>query len=201
MAIFGDPHHNQTMVLTPELLLRAYANGFFPMGDPDTKEIHWYRPDPRAVLPLENFHRSRSLVRKLRKESFVTTFNQDFASVIRACRRPDTWITDEIVAAYEALHQQGHAHSVEVCKDGNLVGGVYGVSLAGGFFAESMFHSVTDASKVALHHLVDHLLRKGFCLLEVQFLTPHLASLGAVEISDKQYQTLLKKALTTPAVF
>ncbi|MEZ4752484.1 MAG: leucyl/phenylalanyl-tRNA--protein transferase [Bdellovibrionota bacterium] len=189
------------MALTPELLLRAYANGFFPMGDPETLEIHWYRPDPRAILPLENFHRSRSLLRTLKKGTFTATFNQDFGSVIRACRRPDTWITDAIVAAYESLHRQGHAHSVEVWQAGKLSGGVYGVTLAGGFFAESMFHFATDASKIALHHLVEHLVRKQFCLLEVQFLTPHLASLGAIEIPDQQYQSLLEKALTTPAVF
>ncbi|MCB0419176.1 MAG: hypothetical protein KDD39_16130, partial [Bdellovibrionales bacterium] len=118
MAIFGDRHHNQIMALTPELLLRAYANGFFPMGDPETGEIHWYRPDPRAILPLEKFHRSRSLTRTLNKKTFDVSFNQDFASVIRACRRPDTWITDDILTAYESLHQKGHAHSVEVWKEG-----------------------------------------------------------------------------------
>lgn len=202
MAISGDWHHNQRMeLLTPELLLKAYANGFFPMGDPDTSEIHWYRPNPRAILPLEKFHRSKSLKRRLNKNTFTASFNQAFSQVIRACRRPDTWITAEIITAYEALHKAGHCHSVEVWNKDALVGGVYGVSIGGAFFAESMFHTMTDASKIALHHLVTRLKEHKFCLLEVQFLTTHLESLGAEEVTDAQYQRALDVALNTSTAF
>jgi leucyl/phenylalanyl-tRNA--protein transferase len=174
----------------------AYAQGYFPMPHPDSGEILWFRPDPRAILPLEGFHLSRSLKRSMRKSGFRVTFDTAFREVMESCAdRPDTWITEEFFAAYGALFLQGFAHSVEIWMGDRLVGGVYGVTLGGAFFAESKFHRETDASKAALFHLVERLKARGFSLLEVQFLTEHLASLGAVEISDEEYQARLAQAL------
>jgi leucyl/phenylalanyl-tRNA--protein transferase len=188
--------------LSPELLVRAYAQGYFPMPHPDTGEILWLTPNPRAVIPLDGFHASRSLRKTLRTVNFEITVDQDFRGVMVACGdREDTWITDEFKRAYGELHDLGFAHSLEVWQDGALAGGVYGVSLNGAFFAESMFHKVTDASKVALYHLVARLKERGFKLLEVQFLTPHLASLGAVEIAKVEYLRRLRVALATAATF
>lgn len=187
--------------LNTPFLLAAYANGYFPMPDPDGTII-WYRPDPRAILPLEGFHCSRSLKRTLDRGAFTVTFNQCFRDVMKACaKREETWINAEFIRAYGRLHDVKAAHSVEVWKGDELAGGVYGVQLNGAFFAESMFHTVRDASKVALYYLVQHLQQCGFKLLETQFLTPHLASLGAIEISDEQYQRKLQRALKVPAIF
>lgn len=188
--------------LSPSLLRLAYAQGYFPMPHPDTGEILWFHPDPRAVLPLDGFHCSRSLARTMKRVPFEVTLDRDFDAVMAACgAREETWITQEFKDAYGALHREGDAHSLEVRLDGRLVGGVYGVALGGAFFAESMFHTVTDASKVALFHLVAHLRRQGFGLLEVQFLTPHLASLGVVETSRDAYLLQLRRALMLPARF
>lgn len=187
---------------TPELLRLAYAQGYFPMPHPDTGEILWFSPDPRAVIPLDGFHVSRSLAKTLKRQAFEVTVDLDFAGVMTACAdRDETWITPAFHEAYGKLHEQGHAHSVEVWQGGALVGGTYGVSIAGAFFAESKFHRVTDASKVALHHLVSRMRERGMALLEVQFLTPHLASLGAVEISKSRYLKRLKAALELPVSF
>ena len=190
-------------VLNPELLRRAYANGYFPMPHPDTGEILWFRPDPRAIIPLEGFHRSKSLQKTLRKKYFEATYDLAFNDVMKACadREEGTWITQEFLEVYGELHAQGDAHSVEIWYDGKLAGGVYGVTVGGAFFAESKFHSITDASKVALHFLVERLREKHFQLLEVQFMTPHLATLGAVEVTDDDYQRLLVKAVKTRTVF
>jgi leucyl/phenylalanyl-tRNA---protein transferase len=184
--------------LNAALLERAYRNGYFPMADPKTAEVFWYRPDPRAILPIEGLRIARSLKKRLRTAAWKVTYNQHFIDVMKACgeRKEGTWMNDEFFAAYGDLHQQGKAHSVEILGPANqLVGGVYGVALGGGFFAESMFHRQTDASKAALYYLVDRLKACGFTLLEVQFLTPHLESLGAVEIADAQYVELLGLAL------
>ena len=187
--------------LSTPFLLAAYANGYFPMPD-ETDEIRWYRPDPRAILPLNGFHCSRSLARKIKRKTFEVTYDKGFRDVMKACAaRAETWINDEFLRAYGRLHDLGQAHSVEVWSDKKLVGGVYGVQLNGAFFAESKFHTARDASKIALYHLVEHLNEGGFKLLEVQFLTPHLASLGAIEISDREYQQKLKKALLVQASF
>lgn len=187
---------------SPDLLRLAYRQGYFPMPHPDTGEILWFHPDPRAVLPLERFHVSRSLARTLRNGAFEVTVNKDFGAVMRRCAdRPETWITDDFFTAYGELHQAGDAHSVEVWQDGVLVGGVYGVSFAGAFFAESMFHTVTDASKVALKHLVDRMRIRGMSLLEVQFITPHLTSLGAIQVPRTDYLKSLRNALRTSARF
>ena len=189
--------------LPPELLLSAYSQGYFPMPHDETNEIMWFRPDPRAIIALNHFHVSRSLARNLRRLKFTFTRNRAFSEVMKGCsEREETWITQEFHEAYTRLHKMGYAHSVEVWQeDRGLVGGVYGVSLAGAFFAESKFHRVTDASKAALHYLVEHLKLRQFRLLEVQFITPHLASLGAVEISDSEYQKRLAEALLVETHF
>ncbi len=175
---------------------QAYREGGFPMGYRGGKLFTWHRPDPRAILPLDGFHVSRSLARRLRRGGFEISFDRDFAGVMRACAdREDTWITGEFVRVYSELHGEGKAHSVEVRVSGALAGGVYGVHLGGGFFAESMFHRVTDMSKVALWALVERLRERGFALLEVQYLTPHLASLGAVEIRLSEYLVRLRAEL------
>lgn len=178
------------------LLLGAYANGYFPMPEPKTEEIQWYLPDPRAVLPLNKFHCSKSLSKKIKQGIFSATTDQNFVGVMQGCAaRKETWINNEFIRVYSELHRLGFAHSVEVWRQKKLVGGVYGVSIGGAFFAESKFHLETDASKVALYYLVEELNKRGFSLLEVQFLTPHLKSLGAEEIPAKKYSTLLKKAV------
>lgn len=172
------------------------------MPDPDTQDLLWFRPDPRAILPLDGFHSSRSLVKKLKKGNFQVSFDQDFPGVMRGCaNRPETWITDEFFEAYGKLFLEGHCHSVEIWQEGKLVGGVYGVAIRAAFFAESMFHTVTDASKIALFHLVRHLKSRGYLLLEIQFLTPHLSRLGAVKISDFEYQKRLRTALKREVTF
>lgn len=183
------------MELSPEILERAYRMGAFPMPD-HRGVIRWFQPNPRAVLPLDGFHASRSLQRTLRKGTFEVTYDRDFLGVMRGCAgREETWITQEFFDGYGMLHTLGKAHSVEVWKDGALVGGTYGVHLGGAFFAESKFHTVTDASKVALAKLVERLRERGFSLLEVQFLTPHLARFGVVEIRHAEYMRRLKAAL------
>src|SRR5262245_14527835 len=179
------------------LLLRAYREGVFPMAV-ENGEIGWFSPDPRGILPLEGFHVPARLARVVRSGRFDVSSDGDFAGVMRACaadRGEGTWISDEILESYIELHRRGLAHSVEVRQDGELVGGLYGVHLAGAFFGESMFHRVTDASKVALVALVDRLNARGFQLLDVQWMAPHLEQFGVVEIPRKQYLAKLKRAL------
>ncbi|MGE0773915.1 MAG: leucyl/phenylalanyl-tRNA--protein transferase [Sphingomonadaceae bacterium] len=187
--------------LDPDLLLRAYTVGVFPMADSRrARDIFWVEPKKRGILPLDGFHLSRSLAKTLRSERFTVTADADFSAVVRHCaeptpERPDTWINPEIERAYAALHARGHAHSIECWIDGALVGGLYGVKLAGAFFGESMFSRATDASKVALAHLVCRLRVGRFKLLDCQFITDHLASLGAIEIERDRYVGLLDSAL------
>ncbi len=182
--------------LTTELLLRAYRMGLFPMADDaDAKELYWVEPRLRGVFPLENFHISRSLARVIRRGTFRISINTDFAGVMEGCAaRESTWINAEIHRLYRQLHEEGHAHSLEVWEGDALVGGVYGVALGGAFCGESMFSRRRDASKVALAYLVDHLRRRGFTLFDTQFITPHLASLGAIEISREEYRKRLAAA-------
>ena len=188
--------------LNPQILYTAYSQGYFPMPDDRTGEILWYRPDPRTIFPLDQFHVSRSLRRTLNKKIFKVTFNKAFREVMEGCAdRKETWIDEEFIAAYSRLHSIGAAQSVEVWQDGTLVGGVYGVSFGGGFFAESMFHRATDASKVALYFLIEKLKERRFILLEAQFMTPHLGRLGAIEISDREYMEILAKALALDVYF
>ncbi len=192
-----------TEELTPELLLKAYSIGVFPMAD-DRKaaDIYWVEPKRRAILPLDGFHLSHSLRKTLRSGRYETTLNRAFHRVVLACAapgpdRPGTWINTVIEQAVLRLHQLGHAHSIETWHEGELVGGLYGISLGRAFFGESMFSRMTDASKVALAHLVARLRCGGFELLDCQFQTPHLASLGAVEIDREDYSVALGAALST----
>lgn len=191
------------MRLTPDLLLRAYAMGVFPMAPTrDSSEIRWIDPLRRAHLPLDGFHLSKSLARHIRRTDPRVTVDRAFDAVVQACAdRPETWINAEIFAAYRALHHAGHAHSLEVWSDGSLIGGVYGVTLGAAFFGESMFSRQTDASKTALAYLVHRLRAGGFTLFDVQFQTPHLQSLGVVEVSRATYQKLLRAALAREAQF
>jgi len=183
--------------LDPRLLLQGYAAGIFPMADSrDASELFWVEPRSRAVIPLEKFHMSRSLRRTLRSGRFTVTLDSDFAAVIAACAdREETWINSDIERAMLALHASGHAHSIEVWNEGRLAGGLYGVKLGRAFFGESMFSRMTDASKVALAWLVARMQVGGLVLLDCQFMTPHLASLGAVSIPRKTYVRLLSEAL------
>ena len=191
------------MSLTPALLLRAYAAGVFPMAEGrDDPVIHWIDPQRRAIFPMEGFHTSRSMARHIRRIQPRVTVDSDFAGVVRACaHRPETWINDEIFAAYTALYDQGHAHSLEVWQDGALIGGIYGVVLGAAFFGESMFSAQVNGSKMALVYLMHRLRAGGFTLFDVQFLTDHLASLGAVELSRAAYRKRLAEALPTKAQF
>lgn len=190
-------------VLDPSLLLKAYAAGIFPMADDrDDSDVYWVEPRRRGILPLDGFRLSRSLARTLRRERFATTANRAFADVVRLCAqpadgRPSTWINHRIEESVGLLHQSGHAHSIETWDGDALVGGLYGVSLGRAFFGESMFSRATDASKVALAHLVARLRAGGYQLLDCQFITPHLASMGAIEIDRRDYMVLLSAALAS----
>jgi leucyl/phenylalanyl-tRNA--protein transferase len=188
--------------LTPPLLLVAYRHGIFPMGEEESDEIFWFRPDPRAVLPLERFHISRSLARTLRRGLFEVTFDRAFREVMVGCaeNRP-VWISAPMHRAYNELHRLGHAHSVEVWRDGKLAGGLYGVQIGGAFMAESMFHRVTDASKVALVKLIERLKERRFALLDVQYLTEHIERFGGVEIPLRIYLRRLRKAVELECAF
>jgi leucyl/phenylalanyl-tRNA--protein transferase len=175
------------------LLLHAYRNAIFPMAMEDG-EIGWFSPDPRAIIPLDDgFHLPHGLRRTLRKGLFEIRIDVNFEEVMRRCgQRDETWINEEIIASYVNLHECGHAHSVEAWQGGRLVGGLYGVAMGGAFFGESMFHEVTDASKVALHALVVRMRERGFRLLDTQWLTPHLRTMGAIEIPRDDYQRRLR---------
>ncbi len=193
--------------LDPDLLIRAYSAGIFPMGDArDIDDVYWVEPKRRGIIPLEGFHLPHSLAKLLRHETFEHRVDTAFTEVMRACAAPapgreDSWINEPIVAAYTQLHKRGLAHSVECWASGKLVGGLYGVSLGGAFFGESMFTRVRDASKAALAHLVARLRFGRFFLLDTQFVTPHLAGFGAVEISREAYRGLLSVALAVDADF
>lgn len=182
--------------LEPGTILAAYRRGIFPWPDRDG-QLLWWSPDPRAILPLDRFHESRSLRRSRRTGGYRVTIDAAFARVVEGCadRAEGTWITAELAHAYERLHRLGWARSIEVWREDALVGGLYGVAIGGFFAAESMFHRVTDASKVALAALVEELRAGGFALLDVQFRTPHLASLGVVEIRRAEYLLRLDAAL------
>lgn len=183
--------------LTPDLLLGAYAAGIFPMAERrESDEVFWVDPVRRGVIPLDAFRMSRSLRRTMLRADYEITFNADFSAVLDACaEREETWINDTIRSLYFALHMWGHAHSVEVWRKGELSGGAYGVAIGGAFFGESMFSKVRDSSKVALAYLVDRLRTAGFQLLDTQFVTEHLRSLGAIEISRGEYKIRLAEAL------
>jgi leucyl/phenylalanyl-tRNA--protein transferase len=189
------------------MLLRAYAEGLFPMAEThDSPELYWVSPEKRGILPLDAFHVPRRLARTVRSSRFQVTTDRAFGAVMRGCAAPapgrgETWINDEILHLYAALHAGRHAHSVECWQSGELVGGLYGVRLGAAFFGESMFSNVRDASKVALVHLVESLRQGGFMLLDTQFLTAHLASFGAREIPRDEYLALLHQAIAHEAIW
>jgi leucyl/phenylalanyl-tRNA---protein transferase len=188
-------------MIDSELLLQGYRLGVFPMAMEDDS-IAWFSPDPRAIIPLENFHVPHALRRVMRKKIFEIKIDSRFGEVIRACaKREDTWINAEIVESYERLHELGHAHSVEAWQHNKLAGGLYGVAVGGAFFGESMFHRVTDGSKIALVALVEHLRAKKFALLDTQWTTPHLEKFGAIEIARAQYLKVLRRAVELPRKF
>jgi leucyl/phenylalanyl-tRNA--protein transferase len=186
------------MDLSPETLLNAYAQGAFPMTDRDGR-TRWYTADPRGVVPLDQFHIPKTLKQLLKRTPplYEIRFNHDFEAVMRGCmqQRPDTWISEDLVRAYLRLHQMGFAHSVEAWHDGELAGGLYGVSLGAAFFGESMFHRRTDASKVAMVHLVDRLREREFELLDSQATTEHLRRFGCIDIPAADYLKRLDRAL------
>ena len=194
-------------LLTPQILLRAYAEGLFPMAERrDDPMLYWVSPEQRGIIPLDRFHVPRRLSRTVRSRRFAVTCDKAFSAVMQNCAEPapgreQTWINDGILRLYAALHAGGHAHSVECWRDGELAGGLYGVMLGGAFFGESMFSRERDASKAALVHLVERLRRGGFVLLDTQFLTPHLAGFGAVEIPRAHYLVLLNQAIGRSAVW
>jgi len=193
--------------ITPEVLLRAYACGIFPMAESaDDPTLFWVEPEWRGIIPLDRFHVPSRLARTVRSDAFTVTVNRAFSAVIAGCAEPqlqreDTWINQRIRDLYTGLHRLGHCHSVEVWEDGDLAGGLYGVSLGGAFFGESMFHRVRDASKVALVHLVARLIVGGFTLLDTQFVTPHLRMFGAMEVPRRNYRGKLDAALEKAADF
>ena len=195
------------MLLTPELLLRAYACGLFPMADSrNSEDLFWVDPDRRGVIPLESIHVPRSLRKTVRQDRFTVTCDRAFARVVEGCAAPavgraGTWINDEIRQLYGQLHEIGAAHSVECWREDRLAGGLYGVDLAGAFFGESMFHHERDASKVAMVHLAARLKVGGFRLLDTQFVTEHLKRFGACEVTRGEYHAMLKAALGVQADF
>jgi leucyl/phenylalanyl-tRNA--protein transferase len=209
MSFFLDPEladeHGLVAIggdLSPSRLIQAYRRGIFPWYDA-SYPICWWSPDPRAIFELDSFHVPRRLQRTIRSGRFQVTVNRDFGGVIRGCadREDGTWITHDMIEAYERLHVLGHAHSVEAWCDGELAGGIYGVTLGGLFAGESMFYRQTDASKVALAHLVERLRQRNFTLFDTQMLTEHTERLGAVEIARLEYLARLRRALTVPATF
>ena len=200
--------HGQAFVeITPEVLLKAYACGIFPMAEnADDPALYWIEPERRGIIPLERFHVPDRLARTVRRNHFTVLVDRDFDAVIAGCAEPKTgrartWINDRIRTLYRKLYERGHCHSVEVYEGESLVGGLYGVSLGSAFFGESMFHRSRDASKVALVHLVARLRSGGFKLLDTQFVTDHLKTFGAVEVSRRQYHKLLEAALVGDSNF
>lgn len=192
--------------ITPELLLRAYSIGMFPMSESaDDPELFWVEPDIRGIIPLDGFHVSKSLQKAIRKAPFDIRFDTAFDQVVAKCAeaaddRPSTWINQTIRDLYSALHRLGHAHSVEAWEGGELVGGLYGVTLGSAYFGESMFSRRTNASKICLVHLVERLRERGFTLLDTQFTTEHLKTFGAVDIPKAEYGVLLDKAMESETV-
>ena len=183
--------------LTPSQVLHGYATGVFPMAHPDEGDaIYWYEPEMRGIMPLDGFKVSKSLRQRLNRKEFEVTMNKAFPEVIRCCaNRDETWISEEIQSVYIELHDMGFAHSVECWKDNELVGGLYGVAIDRVFFGESMFHKTTDASKVALYYLVQWLKSNQYVLLDMQYLTDHLASMGGIEIPKKDYKEILRNSI------
>lgn len=186
----------------PEVILEAYRNGLFPMAESKDGEIYWHFPDPRAVFPIYELKPPRSLKQSIKKYNFINTIDKDFLGVIRSCsKREDTWISEDIIDAYYGLYLAGFAHSVETWSEGELVGGLYGVTMGGAFFGESMFSNMPDASKSAFYTLIEHLKQREFILLDSQYLNEHTQLLGAVEIPAKLYLALLNRAINKNVLF
>lgn len=190
--------------ITPDLLLRAYSIGLFPMADSaDDPELFWVEPELRGIIPLDDFHVSKSLAKTIRRAPFDIRYDTAFEQVMEGCAapapdRPTTWINAKIRSLYTTLHSMGHAHSVEAWENDQLVGGLYGVSLGSAFFGESMFSRRTDASKICLVHLVERLRKRGFLLLDTQFTTEHLKNFGAIDVPKARYEKMLARAIATP---
>ncbi|MEW6062269.1 MAG: leucyl/phenylalanyl-tRNA--protein transferase [Bacteroidota bacterium] len=201
MRIFAATSEGKKYI-DSEFLLNAYCNGYFPMADGKEGEIHWFSPVKRGIIPLNGLKISRSLRQTLKKNIFEIRINTDFEGVIRRCAdRKDVWISETIIESYLRLHRKGFAHSVESWCEGELVGGLYGVAINGAFFGESMFSRKSDASKVALVHLVERLNARGYTLLDTQYLNSHLATLGCIEITKQEYLALLHTALHQQCTF
>lgn len=183
-------------IISPQFLLEAYMNGIFPMADPKTGHIEWFLPDPRAIFPIYNLKPSHTVKKIIKKKIFEVKIDSCFEQVIKGCaNRKDSWINEVIINSYINLHQLGFAHSIETFIDGELVGGLYGVAIGGAFFGESMFSLVSNASKVAFYHLIEHLKSKKFVLLDSQFINDHTKLLGAIEIPLNHYLKILKYAV------
>jgi leucyl/phenylalanyl-tRNA--protein transferase len=191
----SNPDYKNSQFLEPGNMIRLYASGAFPMADSRSGKINWYMPDVRTIIPLNQFNIPRSLKKKLHELDFEIKFDTNFPDVVKACANRDTtWISDELIKAYMRLHKRGYIHTVETWKDNELVGGLYGISFRGAFFGESMFSRVSQASKAALSALINHLVKKDFVLLDVQYKTSHLEMFGAKEIPFTEYQNLLYSA-------
>jgi len=207
MASRDSARETGLVEITPEVLLKAYACGIFPMAEnADDPSLYWIEPEQRGLIPLDGFHVSRRLARTVRSDQFQIFIDRDFEATIDGCAEPQagrsrTWINGRIRSLYCKLHEIGHCHSVETWRDGKLVGGLYGVRLGRAFFGESMFHRERDASKVALVHLVARLRAGGFTLLDTQFVTSHLSNFGAIEVSKRLYNRMLERALEDEADF
>lgn len=201
MNIFTTSPEGRT-IIEPEILLGAYCSGMFPMAHGQDGEIHWYSPERRGIIPLDGLKISRSLRQTIKKRIFEIRYDTDVESTIRACAdREDVWISETIVQSYLHLHRLGFVHSVEAWTDGRLAGGLYGVALGGAFFGESMFSTVSDASKVALEALVGRMNRNGFTLLDTQYTNPHLLTLGCIEVPKADYLKLLSEAIRKECQF
>ncbi len=201
-----SPMMAESPSLTPELLLRAYALGFFPMADDEAGEINWYSPERRAIIPIETYRSPRSLRQVVQRKVFEVRIDTAFEAVMRGCAAPrkghvGTWISQEMIAAYAALHRAGFAHSVEAYHEGRLAGGLYGVAIGGAFFGESMFYHMSNASKVAFHVLMERLRARGYRLLDTQFMNDYVARLGAIEIPRATYLRRLKAAIAEAVWF
>ncbi len=189
-------------LLKPDNMLQLYAKGAFPMADQQTGLINWYLPETRCIIPLDNFNVPRSVKKIIDKEKFEFRFNTDFLSIVNGCAdRESTWISEELIKAYQRLQRRGHIQTVETWKDGVLVGGLYGVTFRGAFFGESMFSKVSQASKTALVKLIYHLQENGYVLLDVQYMTDHLKMFGAIEINFEKYNQLLEEAYDRACIF
>ncbi|MFZ0454823.1 MAG: leucyl/phenylalanyl-tRNA--protein transferase [Ignavibacteriaceae bacterium] len=193
---------NQELFLEPGNMLRLYARGAFPMADEKTGEISWYLPEIRTIIPLDNYNFPHSLRKSMDKTGYEVRYDFDFLSVVKACAdRENTWISEELIKAYLRLYSLRHVHTVEIYQQNKLIGGLYGITFKGAFFGESMFSKISQASKIALIKLIEHLNKKNFTLLDVQYLTPHLKMFGASEISFEEYNRLLLLAYQNEADF